>query len=361
MALNIKSLLGAFAPPQQSQYNSLLGIDPRAARWNAVGGLLEGAGVGLMTGDWARGLEASNAADQRFQQNNLLGYQMQSEKDKEAADNQWRQQNWDYRVGRDKVADSQFGQELGLKKQALDARMNGSNDPHYGLNPIWARDASGNWQLFQPDQNGGAPLQMPFPEGVTPQPQVSFQDLGTSIQPVTNKGAIPTGQPMPKDLAGAKTQEEIGAANGKAIVAAPADVQAADNALTLIDDIRKDTYKSQGTGFSSLGNGIPGTGGYDFQNKVNQAKSGAFLSAIQQMRGMGSLSNAEGDTATAAVNRMNTATSEEAFDAALNDYEKIVKQGRKRAVKRLPTASSSSGGDEEQWTIGPDGKPQKVQ
>lgn len=94
---------------------------------------------------------------------------------------------------------------------------------------------------------------------------------------------------------------------------------------------------------SSILNNIPGTGGYDFQNLVDQAKSGAFLTAIQQMRGLGALSNAEGSTATQAVTRMNTATSEEAFLKALDDYEKIIDQGIARAQSRMPASAAPSG------------------
>jgi hypothetical protein len=80
----------------------------------------------------------------------------------------------------------------------------------YGLNPVWAQDAAGNWQLYQPNKGGGAPAQVQFPAGVQPRPQVSFQDLGTGIQPVTNRGGVPVGQPIPKDLAGVQEQKGIG-------------------------------------------------------------------------------------------------------------------------------------------------------
>jgi hypothetical protein len=59
------------------------------------------------------------------------------------------------------------------------------------------------------------------------------------------------------------------------------------------------------------------------------------LTAIQAMRGLGSLSDAEGAAATRAVARMDTSTSRKAFDEALSDYEKIVKQGHNKAAKRL--------------------------
>ena len=126
-----------------------------------------------------------------------------------------------------------------------------------------------------------------------------------------------------------------GEAAATAEVAAPADIAVADRTLSYIDEVRNHPGKGQGTGMSSYGNWIPGTSGKDFQNRVDQLKSGAFLSAIDEMRGMGSLSNAEGQTATAAITRMDTATSEEEFNAALDDYERIVKLGRDRAAKRL--------------------------
>ena len=150
-----------------------------------------------------------------------------------------------------------------------------------------------------------------------------------------------------------------GEAAATAEVAAPADIAVADRTLSYIDEVRNHPGKGQGTGMSSYGNWIPGTSGKDFQNRVDQLKSGAFLSAIDEMRGMGSLSNAEGQTATAAITRMDTATSEEEFNAALDDYERIVKLGRDRAAKRLkapegdasPEAPPADGG----WTTLPNG------
>ena len=158
-----------------------------------------------------------------------------------------------------------------------------------------------------------------------------------------------------------------GEAAANAEVAAPADIAVADRTLGYIDEVRNHPGKGRGTGLSSYGNWIPGTSGKDFQNRVDQLKSGAFLSAIDELRGMGSLSNAEGQTATAAITRMDTSTSEEEFNAALDDYEAIVKLGRDRAAKRLkapedaaPVAITS---DEEYEAlppgtvfVGPDGK-----
>ncbi|MEK1933755.1 MAG: hypothetical protein AAAC47_29025, partial [Pararhizobium sp.] len=207
-----------------------------------------------------------------------------------------------------------------------------SSDEEWGLNPVWGKDESGKTVLGQVSKTGKF---KPLDTGsFEPTPVLQNLDTGTAIISQNSRtGAVVNN--TPKNLAEAASQKEIGEAQGKAVAAAPGDLQAAQNALDMVESIRNDPYKGRGTGFSSVLNSIPGTGGYDFSNKVDQAKSGAFLTAIQQMRGLGSLSNAEGGAATAAVNRMNTATSEPEFNAALDDYEKIVRQGAARAQQRL--------------------------
>lgn len=128
----------------------------------------------------------------------------------------------------------------------------------------------------------------------------------------------------------------IGQVEGAAIAGAPVDVATADETLRLIEGVRQDPGLDIGTGGTSIANIVPGSPGYDFQNRVNQLLSGGFLTAIDQLRGMGALSNAEGQTATRAISRMDTATSKPAFLDALSDYENIVRMGRERAASRVP-------------------------
>ncbi|ASS55914.1 hypothetical protein [Rhizobium leguminosarum] len=209
----------------------------------------------------------------------------------------------------------------------------GGDDQEYGLNPQYGVDAQGNPVILQLSK-AGTSTQTKLPDGVQLSKQPIKLDAGTEwilLDPISRQ---PVGR-VPKNLAEAASQKEIGEAQGKAIAAAPGDLQAAQNALDTVESLRSDPNKGWGTGFSSVFNAIPGSPGKDFQKKVDQSTSGAFLTAIQQMRGLGSLSNAEGATATAAVARMDTATSEEEFNAALNDYEKIVKQGAARAQARI--------------------------
>lgn len=129
----------------------------------------------------------------------------------------------------------------------------------------------------------------------------------------------------------AKRDTDLGEVDAAKIAAAPNTIDTAGTTLAEIDEVRNHPGRGIGTGFTSMGNNIRGTPGYDFENRVKQLTSGAFLVAIQQMRGMGALSNAEGQTATAALTRMDTATSEGEFLDALDDYQKIVERGRDKA------------------------------
>ncbi len=146
---------------------------------------------------------------------------------------------------------------------------------------------------------------------------------------------------LTKGAGDAAAAKAVGEQQGAATAAAPAEIAAADETLGYITEVRSHVGLDRGTGMSSIFNDIPGTKGYDFKNRVSQLASGAFLTAIDQLRGMGSLSNAEGQTATSAITRLDTATSKEEFLAAMADYERIVKMGRDRAQARLAGGASS--------------------
>ena len=213
----------------------------------------------------------------------------------------------------------------------LEKLQHPENDQKYYGNPVYLQDENGNIVLGQMSDTGT--LKRLDTGGLKLAPGVQKVDLGDRWG-ILDRAGNTIGY-EPKNLANAERQKALGDAAGKAEASAPGDIQAAQNALDLIASIRSDPNREFGTGKTSVFNAMPGTGGYDFQQKVEQAKSGAFLTAIQQMRGLGALSNAEGGAATQAVTRMNTATTEQGFLDALGDYEKIVKQGMARAQARL--------------------------
>lgn len=206
----------------------------------------------------------------------------------------------------------------------------GGDAVEYSKVPIYGTDEEGNTVLGTVGADGS--FKKIDTGGFNVAAGVDKIDLGTRWMLRDKRTGEVVGY-EPKDLRGAEAEKQIGEGQGKAAAAAAGDYQSGQNALDLIGDLRTDPNRQRGTGVSSVFNAVPGTAGYDFSTKVDQAKSGAFLSAIQQLRGMGALSNAEGATATAAVTRMNTSTSEEAFLEALDAYETIVKQGVDRAKR----------------------------
>lgn len=265
-------------------------------------------------------------------------------------------------LARNAQAAQQGDPEAALRLEKLRLEVEKLRNPdadgtEYGLNPIWGVDPETNEPVLGTMGKDGT-FKRVDTGGVKLEAGVDRVDLGTQWGLLNKRTGQIEGY-MPKDLAGAEAQKEIGTAQGKATAAASGDMQAAQNALDLIDSLRTDPNRERGTGFSATFNAVPGTRGYDFQTKVDQAKSGAFLSAIQQLRGMGALSNTEGQTATAAVTRLNTATSEEEFTRALDDYEKIVRQGYEKAASKVgqqsapaaPAGNRTSSGIE--WSVEP--------
>lgn len=208
------------------------------------------------------------------------------------------------------------------------------------------------WKRMSPDYAGG---EGGTEYGLTPQ-WYQMEDGAYGFGVIGKDGSFkalqaPEGATMldPRSLASEKAfGTKLGGAQGEATAAAPGDIASATTALDIINQIRTHPELDWATGTAAgLGaNSIPGTGRFDFQNLVDQAKSGAFLTAVQEMRGLGALSNAEGGAATQAITRMNTATSRDAFLKALADYEKIVVTGLERAKGRLasPGPTTPAGG-----------------
>jgi hypothetical protein len=222
-----------------------------------------------------------------------------------------------------------------LKLQQAEAELaGGAGGTEYYGTPVPFENPDGTISFGQLGKDGSFnPIDLP--EGATPAPTTRQVDTGTEIVTMDIYGNILSRQP--KDIRGAAIEKAVGEGEGAAIAGAAGDIAAGETALDLIEQIKTHPELPNATGFTSFANAIPGTSRYGFQNLVEQAKSGAFLTAIQEMRGLGSLSNAEGQTATAAVTRMNTALSKDDFLRAVADYEAIIRRGVKKAQDRLAT------------------------
>lgn len=221
-------------------------------------------------------------------------------------------------------------------KLRRDASNPNGDETFYG-NTVPIQNPDGSISYGQMGNRGTfRPIQLP--EGQTFAPPTRTIDAGTETVVMDQAGNVISRVPKQNRAAAAETAGGTveGRVQAEKQVNAPADFQSAQNALDILDQIENHPARKAGTGGTSIFNQIPGTSGYDFQNLVNQAKSGAFLTAIESMKGLGALSNAEGGAATAAVTRMDTATTEEGFMSALSDYRKIVSQGMERARRNIP-------------------------
>ncbi len=224
-------------------------------------------------------------------------------------------------------------------KLGLDAKP-GSTE--YGVSPVWGVDAEGNPTLLQLGKNGTA-IQPHIPNGVklARDPIKVEGPTGTVILDPQTRQQVGF---IPKDNAGAARDTALGKADGEAIAGAPNQLAAAETALGVINQVKTHPGREGATGWQSMFPTTNGSQAAGFENLVEQAKSGAFLTAVQQLRGLGAMSEYEAKSATAAINRMNIATSDKDFLKAVQDYETVVLNAKTRAQQLIARRGNSGGG-----------------
>ena len=163
---------------------------------------------------------------------------------------------------------------------------------------------------------------------------------------------------VPKDVAGAERQKELGAAEGKAIVSLPQIEATTTSTLETLDKLLKHpgldiSVGRSGLAYSKLDPVLQPNAYRNFMALYNQLQSQAFLQVYDQMRGAGAISNYEDQKGTAAKLGMQQAQTKEDFIAAAEDYRKVIERGLEKARKmtkisspqaETPTAPISSGG-----------------
>jgi len=185
------------------------------------------------------------------------------------------------------------------------------------------------------------------PPGKTPPPFVPDVPKGSSINPdnfdkdgnlivTPTPGAADVASSYEGKVAGAEAGGRVsGTSQAQAVIDLP---KVVDNANTAFKNVQELLVHP---GFkSSVGMGVPGmkyvsgSPQAGFRSRLDQVQGGAFLTAIDTLRGTGAITEVEGAKATAAKNRMSTATSEKEFNDAANDYMDIMEQGVKQTYSR---------------------------
>jgi hypothetical protein len=204
-----------------------------------------------------------------------------------------------------------------------------------GLIPQWVEMEDGSVRPALPRKDGTIGLPVLPPGAKRFLPPTRGYETETELGSIDSRTGLPVGARIDKNVAEGQIQTETGKAAGKAISDAPGTLRSANRTLGYIEAIRNDPARVGATGMSSVFNSIPGRPEYDFQARVDQLVGGAFLTAIDDLVGMGALSDAEGQTAKDSIQRLKTASSEPGFLKALDDYEEIVAKAQARAAKLL--------------------------
>jgi hypothetical protein len=106
-----------------------------------------------------------------------------------------------------------------------------------------------------------------------------------------------------------------------------------EDSLGVLDKAIKHPGRETATGISSITNPaniIPGTDARNFRVILDQIKGKAFLQAFQSLKGGGQITEVEGNKATAAIARLDTAQSDEEFKIALEELQAVMQKGYER-------------------------------
>jgi len=171
---------------------------------------------------------------------------------------------------------------------------------------------------------------------------VNYLDNGTSFTPVTQHGGLPPvsgAAPIPKDVAGAAAAGAAGTVQGNIQGQLPLALASADRMVRQIDEVLNDPGLDRITG--PVGSWTPHWFNGDAnraESRVKQIFGGTFLQAYNDLRGAGQISNAEGQAAEEAYNRLHTLNMNDA------DYKQALIDFRNEVLKLAQIAKARASG-----------------
>lgn len=133
-------------------------------------------------------------------------------------------------------------------------------------------------------------------------------------------------------------QAKVAEAGAQAQIDLPRVQGNAQQALSVIHQMRTSPALKDRTGWHAVLPAIPGTAGANFDAMADQLKGKVFLEAFQSLKGAGQITEIEGKKATDAIARLDRSQTPEAYDAALAELEDVIQSGLDRA-----TAAASQG------------------
>jgi len=204
----------------------------------------------------------------------------------------------------------------------------------FGMQPIWGTGPDGKPAVLQLGKSGEA-KQSVLPQGfnLSRDPVKVEGPTGTAILDPQTRQQVAF---IPKDVAGAAKSKEIGEAEGQAVVNLPNVIATAENTLKTIKQMEEHPgKKSWGAfGVGAMLPDVPGTATRGFAALVDQIKGQNFMTAFNQLKGAGAITEQEGAKAERAQARLDRAQSEEDFNIAVKDLKEVIMAGVDRARQR---------------------------
>ena len=177
-----------------------------------------------------------------------------------------------------------------------------------------------------------------LPAGVTPGQDAFQVDGGDRIllvdknDPTKIVAAVPKGFSPDAVLLNGRQGVEANQTRATKAVEAAQTAQSAigqyDAALTSINELLQHPGLAKATGARSALPTMPGSDAANFEARLETLKSQTFLPMVQALRGMGALSNAEGDKLTAAIGALDKKQSPEQFQKSLGEISSFLVQKR---------------------------------
>jgi len=183
--------------------------------------------------------------------------------------------------------------------------------------------------------------------------QIAKQQQQQSVASSESFAGIPSMSQTETEKAKIKTEAGISEAVGKEKAKAqfeaetdlPAVINKAETALKLISELQTHPGKAGMVGMPNLSGalgGVRGTKEASFNTRLAQIKGQTFLQAFDSLKGAGQITEIEGEKATSAIARLDTAQEEKEFDAALKDLSEVIMTGLANAKKKAGVSSQQS-------------------
>jgi len=185
---------------------------------------------------------------------------------------------------------------------------------------------------------------VPLPQA----PQQAGPDprLGTPQSPQRTR--VPVPPPVPPGVTPQKWSEEQAPQLAKAIEAVDRATPTFDDAIKTLRLAREHPGREWGVGAaSSVATKIPGTDAFGFGKIMDQIGGKNFLTAYQQLKGGGAITEIEGTKAEQAQARLSTAQNKKDWDAAMNDLETALRRDMELAQRKvnMPVTAWRAPGD----------------